>query len=127
MAIENFGLHDAIVDAVGDIITVRLHAGNPGTAGTANRVTDLSTQSVDIAAGASGWTIHATEGSAEVTNDLDFGNATSAITGVNWYSMFKGTNFFARRLLSASMDIADGAPVTLTGSTIDIEFTSTDS
>lgn len=126
MAIENFGLREAVLAATDDVITVRLHTGNPGAAGTTNRVPTGTLGSVDVAAGSTGWTIHASQGRAEVAADLDFGNAAAAATGVSWISMFKGANFYARRELAAPMDIANGAPVTLTGSTVVIEFTSTD-
>ena len=124
MPLENPALNEAIDNALADDITVYLNKGNPGSNGTAGRVTALTTASVTLAT--ANWTINATSGHAEVTADIDFGNATAAINGVNWYSLFKGNVFWARRALAASKDIANGAPVTLTGSTVEIEFTSVD-
>ena len=123
--IENYGLREAALGAVGDDITVYLHTGNPGSNGTSNRVASSSIGSATITA-TSGWTIHATQGHAELSGDLDFGNANAAVAGISWTSMFKGSNFFARRELAAPMDAANGAPVTITGSSVVIEFTSTD-
>ena len=124
MPLENAALNEAIDNALADDITVYLNIGNPGVTGTSGRVTNLTTASVVLAT--ADWTINATTGHAEVSDDLDFGNASAAINGVNWYSMFKGATFWARRALAASMDIANGAPVTLTGSTVEVEFTSVD-
>ena len=58
--------------------------------------------------------------------DIDFGNAGAAVNGVSWYSLFRGATFYARRALAASMNIANGAPVTLAGDSIVIEITSSD-
>lgn len=126
MAIENFGLRRAILDATSDVTTVYLCTGNPGVNGTSNRVSTGTLAGVDIPADAAGWTIHATQGRAEAADDLDYGNAGAAVNGVSWLALFKGNTFYARRELSASEDIANGAPVVLTGSTVVIEFTSSD-
>ena len=48
------------------------------------------------------------------------------MNGVSWISMFDGTDYFARRELAASVNIANGAPVSITASTMVIEYTSTD-
>lgn len=127
MPIENYGLREAVIDATEESITIYLHTGNPGSNGTANRVSSSALPSRTIAAGATGWDIHATQGHAEVAADVDFGAAGAAVNGINWYSMFKGSNFYARRQLAASYNVANGANFTLTGSEIDIEFLSSDS
>lgn len=126
MPIENFGLREMVQAAISDAITVYLHTANPGTNGMTARVTALTTAAPTITA-TTGWTLHGTQGRAEVASDVSFGNATQAIPGVSWYSLFKGGSFYARRALASSMNIANGAPVTLTGSTIVIEVTSSDS
>ena len=126
MPIENFGLREAVVDATEEVITVYLHIGNPGGAGTSNRVPSAVFGGADIDAGAAGWTIHGSEGRAEVSDDINFGNAGQAVNLVSWYSLFKGANFYARRELAAEVNIANGANMILTGSTVTIEFTSVD-
>ena len=125
MAIKNFGLREMIVEAVGDDMTLYLHTGDPGTAGTANRLPTATLAGQTITA-TTDWTIHASQGRAEIADDVDFGNAGAAATGVNWYTLFKGANYYADRGLTAAMDVANGAPVTLTGSSVVVEITSTD-
>ena len=126
MAIEAYGLNEAVVEAVGDVITVYLHTGNPGGSGTANRVPTGALGGKDIPAGTSGWAIDASLGRAVAAANPDFGTAGEAVDNVSWMSMFKGTNFYARRALSASVDIALGAPVDLDKDTVVIDFNSTD-
>ena len=126
MAIENYGLREMILTAVDDDITVYLHTADPGSAGTTSRVASASIGSATITA-TSGWTIHATQGHAEAASDISFGVALAAVTGVTWVSMFKGTNFYARRVLQSSMDVAIGSTVSVTASSIVLEVTSTDS
>ena len=126
MPIEVYGLREAIDGLIEDVITVYLHTGDPGSAGTSNRVASGSIGSTTIAA-TSGWTKHATLGRATAASDLEFGSASAAVTGVSWISMFKGTNFFARRALSASKDVANGADVSIDAADVVINVTSTDS
>ena len=122
MPIESYGLGRARADAVSDDTIVYLHTGDPGAAGTTDRVTDLTTPAVTIPA--SGWTV--SEGRAEASDDLDFGAASADIAGISWMSMFKGTDFYIRREVDTPTDVTDGQPVVVTGSTVVIEFTSTD-
>ena len=56
-----------------------------------------------------GWTIHGSQGRAEVTDDLDFGNIDPAVNGVSWYSLFKGANYYDSRAQAASLNIANGS------------------
>jgi len=125
MAIEAHGLTEMITALTEDAITVHLHTGDPGSAGTANRVPTAAFGSVTIAAGATGWTIAG--GVATAKANLDFGTAGQAVTGVSWMSMFKGSTFFARRALSASQDIANTDPVVLVASSVKLEVSSSDS
>ena len=126
MAIENSGLREMILKAVDAAFTVYLHTGNPGVTGITNRVASTTLPSRNISAGSAGWTIHGTQGRAEVTDDIDFGTAGAGVNSVSWYSLFKGGTFYARRALATSQDIAIGAPVTLAGDSIVIEVTSSD-
>ena len=126
MPIESFGLREAVAQNTESALTVYLHTGDPGTAGTTNRVAAGTLGSADIPAAGTGWTYHATLGRATMTTDLSFGNANAAVNGVSWISMFDGTDYFARRELAASVNIANGAPVSITASTMVIEYTSTD-
>ena len=124
MPLENPALNEAIDNAVADDITLYLNIGDPGVNGTAGRVTQLTTPSVVLST--ADWAVHAVNGRANVNANPSFGNATAAVNGVSWYSMFKGSVFWARRELAAAMNIANGAPVTLTGTTVVVEFTSVD-
>ena len=126
MPIEDYGLREMIIAATSDVITAYLHTGDPGTQGTANRVPSSTLGSVDIPAGTTGWNIHASEGSATAANNLDFGNAGAAVTAISWYSLFKGGNFYARRVFAAARTIGNGDPVVFTGSSITLEVTSVD-
>ena len=127
MAIENAGLREMVVALVEDNMTIYLHTGDPGSAGTSNRVPSSALRPQTITGG-SGWTVHGTRGRANVAANISFGNAGAAVTNVSWYSLFKGSTFIARRQLAGSgTNIANGAPVSLTGSTIVIEVTSSDS
>ena len=127
MPIEDYGLRRAILDATEGVLTCYLHTGNPGNNGTNNRVPTSTLGSVAIPAGSTGWNIHASEGSAVAADDLDFGTAGAAVTAINWYSLFRGNNFFSRRLLAAARNIADGEGVVLASSSITLEYTSVDS
>lgn len=127
MAFESYGLTQMLTEIINGTITARLHTGNPGNAGTANLI---ATTTLDRPAvtGAASWTLtDITNGRrAQVNADLDFGNASQAVTGVNWMSWFEGNNYVARRELSASVDIANGAAVSITAATVRLEITSVD-
>lgn len=114
-----------VIDDTDDEITVYLHTGDPGANGTANRVPAASLGSATIAN--DGWTVHASNPQAQVTNDIDFGTANAAINGVSHYSLFKGSALYATRALAATVNIANGAEVVMTGSTIMVEYASSDS
>ena len=136
-----------VEDDVSVEVEVRLHTGDPGSSGTANEVA-LSSLTIPvwpvIAAGhttSGGWVGAAVTNGYGVTkrdaasgpdsmDDLSFGNASSAISGVSWVSYWRGASgsrvYFAKRQLASGADIADGAPISLTRTTIRIEYTSTD-
>ena len=61
MAIEDAGLKEDVTNAVANNMTIRLHTGNPGAAGTANRV-PVATLPARTITGDSGWDIHASRG-----------------------------------------------------------------
>ena len=126
MAIESYGLGQLVNAAVADVITVRLHTGDPGPNGSANLIGLDVLPRVDIPAGAGGWTITAANGHAETKADVDFGNAKKAVNNVGWYSLFKGANFFARRQLAQQKNVVANAPVSIDAGTIDITVSSAD-
>ena len=127
MAFETYGLTQMITEIIDGTLTFRLHTSDPGAAGTAGLIatTVLDRPSVT---GAAAWTLtDITNGRRSQLNaDLAFGNASTAVTGVSWLSYFEGTNFVARRELSASVDIANGAAVSITAATVRLEITSVD-
>ena len=111
---------------VADGYTFYLHDGDPGANGTANRIPGAVVGGAAVAAGAAQWDV-TTDGEATLAADLSFGNAGQAQTGVTWYSVFTDAgDFFARRELAATMNIANGAPVILSSSSIVWRYTSTD-
>ena len=103
-------------------LTAYLHVGNPGTAGTANRVATTAIGSATIPV--NGFTISG--GTATAVNDLDFGDASADITGISWVSVFAGSTFYARRELAAAMDVSDGSGVNIAASSITFTVTSID-
>lgn len=113
----------AMIDAA---LTVHLHTGDPGSAGTDDRVATSVVGSASIS-GTSAWTTSDNGRTATLDDDLDFGTAAAAATGVSWISIFEGTTLWATRELAAAMDIAVGAEVAITGSTVSLTLTSTDS
>ena len=125
------GLTEAVTDAVAEDIQVLLHTEDPGAAGTAGRITTLSIPAPVIDGGA--WTV--TGASAVPDADVSFGTASVAITGASWYSLWKRPvgqtsgdfdRYWAKRELLAPTNIANGAPVSLTASTLQITASSTD-
>ena len=106
------------------VLTVRLHTGNPGADGTANRTIAMATPEPEIPAGAAGWTIAAN--SAENTAAVDFGAASAAIAGISWYSLWRAGVFIGRRALAAAMDVANGSNVSLAAASIVLTETSVD-
>lgn len=129
MPLFNNLLRELVAKSVDAAITVRYHTGDPGTNGTANLLgsSDLSIPGPQIAAGASGWTLDATLGRATRTAVLSFGNAQRAITGISHISMVKGGAVIGTRALVEAFDAELGAPVSLTGGTLILNVTSTDS
>ena len=127
MAFESYGLTQMITEIIDGTISFRLHTGNPSTTGNANLIAAADLDRPNVA-GTASWTLtDITNGRrAQLNADLDFGNAAQAITGVSWLSYFEGANFIARRELSASVDIANGAAVSITAATVRLEITSTD-
>ena len=124
MAIEAAGLNEAVDDAVEENIELRLHTGDPGSAGTANEI-PTSTFTRPTITGGGGWTVAGEV--ATLAANPSFGNAGAGVNGVSWVSMWKAGTFWARRALdSLGMDVALGAPVSLTASTLTITATSTD-
>lgn len=123
MAVESDGLNEAVMDAVAENITLRLHTGNPGTNGTSNLIA-TSTLDRPVITGGSGWSIVGAV--ATPTANPDFGVAGVAVNGVSWLSMFKGVDFWGRRELAAPMDVVLGAPVALTRTTLTVTASSVD-
>ena len=117
-------LNRDITAKVADALTVRLHTGNPGADGTANRTIALATPEPEIPAGAAGWTIAAN--SAENTAAVDFGAASAAIAGISWYSLWRAGVFVGRRALAAAMNAANGANVSIAAASIVLTETSVD-
>ena len=104
-------------------LTVHLHTGDPGAAGTTNRVPSTSIGSATIPS-PSGFNLQGN--TATAADDLDFGTASAAVSGVSWMSVFNGNSYWARRELAAPMDVANGAAVVVTASTFVFAITSTD-
>ena len=127
MAFESYGMTQMLTEIIDGTISVRLHTGNPSSTGNANLIATSSLDRPNVA-GIASWTLtDITNGRrAQLNADLDFGNASQAINGVDWISFFEGANFVARRELSASVDIANGAAVSVTAATVRLEITSTD-
>ena len=114
-------------------ISVRLHTGDPGNAGTANEIPagSVGTRRPTISGGDTGWdkaggTDATPTATATPKTDPDFGNATQAINGVSWVSYFRGAAYVGKRQLAAPQDVANGAPVSLAASTMTWSFASTD-
>ena len=127
MAFETYGLTQMMNEIVDGTLTFRLHTDDPGANGTANLIA-ASVLDRPAVTGTASWsnTVIANGRRFQLLSDLDFGNASQAINGVDWISIFEGTNFVARRELSASVDIANGAAVSVTAATVRFEITSTD-
>ena len=127
MAFESYALNQMMTEIVDGTLTFRLHDGDPGANGTANLIPDTQLDRPDVT-GAASWSFtNITNGRRlSLTADLDFGNASQMIAGVSWLSYFESANFVARRELSAPVDIANGAAVSITAATVRLEITSTD-
>ena len=113
-----------ITAKIAAVLTVRLHTGDPGANGTANRTTDLATPEPEIPAGNAGWTRN--NNSASNTAAVQFGAASDAINGISWYSLWRAGVFVGRRALQAAMNAADGSNVSIAAGTIVLTETSAD-
>ena len=127
MAFETYALTQMLNEIVDGTLTFRLHTGDPGANGTANLIPGAQLDRPDVTGTASWSNTAITTGRRfALLADLDFGNASQAITGVSWLSYFEGTDFVARRELSAPVNIANGAAVSITAATVRLEITSVD-
>ena len=102
-------------DAVAErTISVRIHSGAPGNAGTGNRIGAFSQ---DIAA--NGWTA-AASGRVENSAAVAFG-AIGAVT-VRHYSLWAGATFLGWGDLAAAVVVSAGETFSIDANTIDILF-----
>lgn len=98
-------------------ITVRLHDGAPGDAGTGNRI---GTVSQTVAAG--GWTA-ASGGISETAADVVFGVlSTTQSHTVTAYSLWRGNTFLGWADLQANVAVAANEAFTITAGTIEFRF-----
>lgn len=126
MPFETFAQNRRRNADVSDGYIVYLHTNDPGANGTENRVPAAVVAGAAIAAGAAQWDV-TTDAQATLASDLSFGNAGQAQNGVTWVSIFTDAgDYFARRQLASSVDIANGAPVILQASSFVWRYTSTD-
>lgn len=83
-------------------ILIRLHTGDPGSDGTANRVSGGGgsyTSGVSVAA--SGWSA-ASDGDVHNVNAIDFGTAAGSAPGtVTHWSAYRGGTFIASNTLQS--------------------------
>ena len=94
-------------------ISLRLHSGDPGSNGTANRI-----GSVEQSVAAAGWGA-AANGVSKVTAATSFGvlNSGGSET-VTHVSAWDGTNFLDSVQLASSVTVAAGATFTLAANTL---------
>ena len=105
-------------DITASAMEVRVHTGDPGANGTANRV---GTASASLAAatwspassGSSTYNAAAALGVLDTTN-----NQT-----VTWYSIFRSTTFVGREEFSASVTVIAGGTFTINTGTIMVNLT----
>ena len=113
----NYGLNIAADALSNRTITVMLHTGAPGNAGTANQITGAE---VDVAA--SGWTT-AASGASETSGDTDFGVLSTSISRtVSDYSLWDGNNFIGWGDMSSNVVVAANESFTLNSGTVSMEF-----
>ena len=87
-------------------LTVRLHTGNPGSNGTSNRLTTGGTAYQNGVTLSSGdWT---TTSGGDFSNDsaISYGAVSVAISGITFYSVFRGSAFVAFGAISPQVDLA---------------------
>ena len=91
MPFSDYALNLMANEVANRTLSVRIHTGDPGANGTANRI-----GSHEIAVAADGWTNAAT-GNVENVAAVAFGVLhTGNANTVRWYSLWDGSNFVAR-------------------------------
>ena len=97
-------------------ISIRLHDGAPGSAGTANRI---GTVSEDVAA--SGWS-DASDGDFDNDSDISFGVLSSADSNdVSHYSAWAGSNFLWHAALDSTVTVAANESFKLNSGTVGLD------
>ena len=119
MAVSTYALNLAADEVFNRTVSVRAHTGDPGSSGTANRITGAS---VDVLA--SGWTA-ASGGNVETNSATEFGtlSASSQIV-VTHYSLFAGNNYIGSSALSSPVTVAANERFTINSGTIDFTIQS---
>lgn len=116
-------LNLAANDVTNRTISVRIHSGAPGNAGTANRI---GTHEVDVAA--AGWTA-AASGASETTADTDFSVLDTANSQtVMAYSLWNGGTFlgwgdvYQAGTTTVGVAVAANEEFKLNAGTVEISF-----
>lgn len=106
---------NAAVDAItGQVTLVKLHSGSPGSAGTANVITDAEVAATYAAASGGSASINGTP-----SVPVDGGTVGSPIT-VSHISLWNSTTFLAHKDYAASQDFTVDGTVNITGADFDI-------
>ena len=117
----NYALSLAADEVANRTLTVKIHTGAPGNAGTAS-VIQKSGSDVAVDVAANGWKA-AVNGRVENQNAVAFGvlSTTASIT-VTDYSLWDGANFVGWADLGSNVTVAANEEFSIDAATIDILF-----
>lgn len=119
--VSGYLLNKAVNGITADDLSVRLHSGDAGAAGTQNRIGNIS-----ATAAAASWTDGGAgaldDGVSEYTPDLGFGVlSNSASNTVRGYSLWDGANFMIAQDLAAAVVVAANESFVISGGTIEFD------
>ena len=121
MPLFNLELNRNTDQIVEDDLLCYAHTGNPGTAGTSNRVSGLSAQTLPFAS----WST-ATNGDAQYDADVDFGVlSTTQSTTVTHYSLFRVGARVGYETLQAPVTVVANGTFSINSGTIRIDGSTT--
>ena len=113
MTVHAWGLEHAAMNILNEATTLHLHAGDPGTNGTANEVSTSGTRYSSVSLANGSWSVSG--GTATLTAAQDFGNP-----GGNWGSV---SHRSVRRTGGSQEPIISGVfstPMTITSATTNV-------
>ena len=120
MTVTAYALNLAADELTGRTVTIKLHTGDPGSAGTDNAVSGAEE---DVAA--SGWS-DASSGRTANSSAVSFGVlSTSGSTTVSHYSLWDSSNLMGYDSLSADVTVAANESFSLNADTAAFNLSST--